>query len=128
MPHYNSITILSSFLVASCSAVRLYSAHSDGNVSSLSLTETAGSYTLEVTSRTDECETNPSILTLDSDSRVIYCYNRGGTTDTVGSLSSFSISDTDGSLTRTSRVDAPYSGVWGEILTTENNRTYISAS
>lgn len=121
--------LVSSALVASSAAVRLYSAHSDGNVTSLSFDETDGAYTLQVTSRTTECKNNPAVLTLDKDSRVVYCYDRGGSTDTIGSLTSFAISDTNGGLTRISRVEAPYGGVWGEILRAENdNRTYISAS
>lgn len=130
MSHPASIKVLFSFAFAACtSAVRLYSAHSDGNVSSLLFEEADGAYTLQVTSRTAECKNNPAVLTLDQASRVVYCYDRGGTTDTNGSLTSFAISDIDGSLSRISRVVGPYGGVWAEILTAENsNRTYISAS
>ncbi|KAJ4420883.1 hypothetical protein N0V82_004062 [Gnomoniopsis sp. IMI 355080] len=122
-------TLIFSAFVASSSAVRLYSAHSDGNVSSLSFDGADGAYTLEVTARTAECKNNPAVLTLDKDRRVVYCYDRGGSADTIGSLTAFAISDTDGSLTPISRVEAPYGGVWAEILTAENgNRTYISSS
>lgn len=130
MPYPASIKVLLSFALASCSsAVRLYSAHSDGNVSSLLFEGADGANTLEVTARTAECKNNPAVLTLDKASRVLYCYDRGGTADTNGSLTSFGISDTDGSLSKISRVVAPYGGVWAEILTADNrNRTYISAS
>lgn len=115
-------------LAASASAVKLYSAHSDGNVTSLALTGSDSNYTLAVTSRTAECEANPAVLTLDRENRVLYCYDRGGSQDTIGSLNSFAISD-DGGLTRISRIEAPYSGVWGEIVTADDgNRSYISAS
>ncbi|CAN8105328.1 unnamed protein product [Discula destructiva] len=131
MPRLTKI-LVSSALVATSFAVRLYSAHTDGNVSSLVLAEDcerSGAYTLEVTSRTAECANNPSTLTLDKEARVLYCYDRGASKDTVGSLTSFSISDDDGSLSRISRVEAPFSGVWGEILTLDNgNRSYITAS
>lgn len=122
------------------SAVRLYSAHSDGNVTALSLTGTAGgssssngsSYTLAVSSVTADCEANPAVLTLDKANRVLYCYDRGGSKDTIGSLNSFSIDDAqEGALTRISRIEAPYSGVWGEILTVDEasgERVYVSAS
>lgn len=124
-----SALLLPSALVASASAVRLYSAHSDGNVTSLSLTGSSDTYSLEVTSRTAECKNNPAVLTLDKDTGVLYCYDRGSLQDTVGSLNSFSISEEDGSLTPIARIEAPYSGVWGEILTTESgNRSYITAS
>lgn len=130
MSRLASIKVLLALTFAACSnAVRLYSAHSDGNVSSLFFEEADGEYTLEVTSRTAECKNNPAVLTLDKASRVLYCYDRGGTTDTNGSLTSFGISDSDGSLSKISRVVAPYGGVWAEILTAGNrNRTYISAS
>lgn len=130
MSHRMSIkTLVYSTFVGCSSAIRLYSAHSDGNVSSLSFDGSDGAYTLEVTSRTAECKNNPAVLTLDKDRRVVYCYDRGASTDTIGSLTAFAISDTDGSLTPISRVQAPYGGVWAEILTAENgNRTYISSS
>lgn len=113
------------------SAARLYSAHSDGNVTSLALTDSGnGNYSLEVTSVTADCEANPAVLTLDKEHGALYCYDRGGSQDTVGSLNSFSISESDGALTRTSRVEAPYSGVWGEIVTLGDSgeRVYVSAS
>lgn len=120
------------------SAVRLYSAHSDGNVTTLSLTTSqggsgSGNYSLAVTATSAECEANPAVLTLDKANGVLYCYDRGGSKDTIGSLNSFSIAsgeEGDGALTRISRVEAPYSGVWGEILTVEDSgeRFYISCS
>lgn len=112
----------------SVGAVKLYSAHSDGNVTSLALVGSNNNYSLTVTSRTADCEVNPAVLTLDKDNGVLYCYDRGGSKDTIGSLNSFATSE-NGSLTRISRIEAPYSGVWGEILTIENgNRAYIAAS
>lgn len=130
MSHQYSVkTLVTAAFVACTSAVRLYSAHSDGNVSSLSFDGVASAYTLEVTARTPECKNNPAVLTLDKDNRVLYCYDRGGSNDTNGSLTSFAISDTDGGLTPITRIAAPYGGVWAEILTAENgNRTYISSS
>lgn len=115
-------------LATSASAVKLYTAHSDGNVTSLALTGSGSNYSLSVTSTTADCEANPAVLNLDSDNRVLYCYDRGGSKDTIGSLNSFSVGD-DGALTRISRVEAPYSGVWGEFLTGDSgNRSYITAS
>lgn len=128
-----SISALSLAATTHVSAVRLYSAHSDGNVTALSLTggDSSSNYTLAVTSTTADCEANPAVLTLDKENGVLYCYDRGGSKDTIGSLNSFSIDESqNGALTRISRVEAPYSGVWGEILTLEESgeRVYISAS
>lgn len=121
-------TLLPSALAATASAVNLYAAHSDGNVTSLALTVSGDNSTLSVTHRTADCEANPAVLTLDKANGVLYCYDRGGSKDTVGSLNSFSVGE-DGNLTRISRIEAPYSGVWGDILTAENgNRSYIAAS
>lgn len=115
-------------MATSVSAVKLHSAHSDGNVTSLALHGSGGNYSLAVTSKTAECKANPAVLTLDQEKRVLYCYDRGGSADTIGSFNSFAIAD-DGTLTRTSRIEAPYGGVWGEMLTVDNgNRSYISAS
>lgn len=118
-------TILSSTLVASASAVNLYAAQSDGNVTSLSLTGSGSSYELGVTSVSHECEVNPSVLTLDKENSILYCYDRGGS---VGTLNSFSTS-ADGTLSRIARVEGPASGVWAEILTAKSGkRAYITAS
>lgn len=126
-----SLWLASSAATTHASAVRLYSAHSDGNVTTLSLTGGSGNYTLAVASVTADCEANPAALTLDKENGVLYCYDRGGSTDTAGSLNSFAIDRSQhGALTRISRVEAPYSGVWGEILTVEETgkRVYVSAS
>lgn len=118
-------TVLSSTLVASASAVNLYAAQSDGNLTSLSLTGSGSNYELAVTSVTQECEVNPSVLTLDKENSVLYCYDRGGS---VGTLNSFSTA-ADGTLSRIARVEGPASGVWAEILTTKSGkRAYITAS
>ncbi|KAK2615009.1 hypothetical protein N8I77_001788 [Diaporthe amygdali] len=117
--------LLSSTFVASASAVTLYSAQSDGNLTSLSLTGSGSSYDLAVASVSQDCEVNPSVLTLDKENSILYCYDRGGS---VGTLNSFSTS-ADGTLSRIARVEGPASGVWAEILTAESGkRAYITAS
>ncbi|OLN95651.1 putative 6-phosphogluconolactonase-like protein 2 [Colletotrichum chlorophyti] len=118
----------SAFLAASCSAVTLYAADSGGNVTTLSLVGSGTNYSLSVSSKTAECDVNPSWLTLDSASRVLYCLDRGSNSVPDGSLNSFSIGD-GGALTRIARVRAPFSGVAGEIVTTSSGaRGYVSAS
>jgi 6-phosphogluconolactonase (cycloisomerase 2 family) len=117
--------VLSSTLVASASAANLYAAQSDGNLTSLSLTGSDNNYKLSVTSVTQDCEVNPSVLNLDKENSVLYCYDRGGS---VGTLNSFSTA-ADGTLSRIARVQGPASGVWADILTAESgNRAYITAS
>lgn len=131
MKHSLSLWSALSAATTHASAVRLYSAHSDGNVTTLSLTGGSGNYKLAVASITADCAANPAALMLDKENGVLYCYDRGGSTDTAGSLNSFVIDRSqNGALTRISRVEAPYSGVWGEILTVEETgkRVYISAS
>lgn len=118
-------TVLSSTLVVSASAINLYAAQSNGNVTSLSLTNPGSKYELAVTSVTQECEVNPSVLTLDKENSVLYCYDRGGS---VGTLNSFSTA-ADGTLSRIARAEGPASAVWAEILTAEGGkRAYITAS
>ncbi|KAH7353201.1 Lactonase, 7-bladed beta-propeller-domain-containing protein [Plectosphaerella cucumerina] len=114
--------------LAPAAAVTLFAADSGGNVTTLSLTQGCGNNSFTVTSRTADCEANPSWLTLDGPSRVLYCYDRGATRSTSGSLNSFSIGE-EGLLTRIARVSAPLSGVAGEIVTTPSgSRGYVSAS
>ncbi|POS73644.1 YkgB [Diaporthe helianthi] len=118
-------TICSSAMVASASAVNLYAAQSNGNLTSLTLTGSGAKYELAVTSVTQECKANPSVLTLDKENSVLYCHDRGGS---VGTLNSFSTA-ADGTLSRIARLEGPASGVWAEILTAESGkRAYISAS
>ncbi|GKT46761.1 putative 6-phosphogluconolactonase [Colletotrichum spaethianum] len=118
----------SAFWAASCSAVTLYAADSGGNVTTLSLTGSGTNYSLSVASKTAECDVNPSWLTLDTASRVLYCLDRGSNSVPNGSLNSFSIGD-GGVLTRIARVSAPFGGVAGEIVTTDSGaRGYVSAS
>ncbi|KAM0326322.1 hypothetical protein ACHAQA_006922 [Verticillium albo-atrum] len=88
-----------SALWASASAVTLFAADSGGNVTTLSLTGCSNNYTLSVSSKTADCEANPSWLTLDGPNRVLYCYDRGVASSVSGSLNSFSIGD-DGLLNR----------------------------
>lgn len=114
---------------ASCvNAITLFAADSGGNVTTLFFEGSDRNYTLGVVSKTTGCEVNPSWLTLDSTNRVLYCYDRGSSSSTSGSLNSFSIEE-DGVLSRISRVSAPLSGVAGEIVTSRNGiRGYVSAS
>lgn len=125
------LTGLISFM-APVAAVTLFAADSGGNVTTLSFKEGCGSSSLTVTSRTSDCEANPSWLTLDREGRILYCYDRGtasgNSATTSGSLNSFSIGE-DGQLTRISRVRGPFSGVAGELIESPTGaRGYVSAS
>ncbi|KAK7428118.1 hypothetical protein QQZ08_005357 [Neonectria magnoliae] len=100
-----------------CNAVTLFAADSGGNVTTLSFTGAGSNYTLSVTAKTSGCEDNPSWLSVDKASRVLYCLDRGASSSTSGSLNSFSIEES-GALTRLGRVLAPLSGVAGGIVTT----------
>ncbi|KAK7418036.1 hypothetical protein QQX98_004175 [Neonectria punicea] len=111
-----------------CNAVTLFAADSGGNVTTLSFTGTGSNYTLSVTAKTSECEVNPSWISVDKASRVLYCLDRGASSSTSGSLNSFSIEES-GALTRLDRVLAPLSGVAGGIITTSKGaRACISSN
>lgn len=121
---------LSAVLSAACLAVpssaqQLFAAHSDGNVSTISLTQDG----LTVTSVSAECGPNPASLNLDFSKRILYCLDRGRGSATQGSLNSFSI-DEAGKLARIARVSAPLSGVTAEIFTVPETgvRGYVSGS
>ena len=111
------LTLLYATLVLTPSAVAqvLYAATSDGNLTTLALTSTNGTYSLSITHKTAECATNPSWLTLDSEKRILYCLDRGNSRVTNGSLNSFSVGE-GGNLTRVARTVAPLSGVHMELF------------
>lgn len=122
------LLLTSALWATSSGAVTLFVADSGGNLTTLALTGSEKAYDLAVTSRTTDCEANPSWLTLDHPNRVLYCLDRGGKTSVSGSLNSFSIGN-GGALTRVGRVTAPLSGVAGEIVATGSGaRGYVSAS
>jgi 6-phosphogluconolactonase (cycloisomerase 2 family) len=101
-----------SALSAAVSATDLFVSSYAGNVTTLSLGFTNGSYSLEATSASSECGPNPAWLTLDAARGTLYCLNEGLTTPN-GSLSSFTING-DGSLKHvqnTTTLNGPVSGV-----------------
>ena len=83
-----------------------------GTVTTLSLTESNGKYSLTTTSVTNDCAPNPSWLTLDPQG-YLYCLNEG--LETInGSLSTFKINN-DGTLTHIQNIttiSGPVSGVF----------------
>lgn len=94
------------------SATNLFVASYSGNITTLSLTESNGSYTLEPTHYNDGCSPNPSWLTLDANHGTLYCLDEGLEV-TNGTLSSFTI-NVDGSLNLVNKVNTisgPVSGV-----------------
>jgi 6-phosphogluconolactonase (cycloisomerase 2 family) len=126
MASIRSLLLHACVSITSIGAVNLYVAASDGNITTLSLSESKHVYNLSVTSVTPECQANPSWLTLDHENRILYCLDRGSTTSTNGSLNSFSIGK-HGNLTRRDRVDAPLSGVYAGIFG-EETRGFATVS
>jgi hypothetical protein len=124
-----SVLLGSAVLAAPSQAVNLFVADYGGNLSTLSLTETAKGYDLSVTSKTTDCSPGPNWLTLDKPNNVLYCLDRGLNFQPPGSLNSFTIGD-KGVLKRVSRVKSIVGGaVAGEIITGANGkRGYFSAS
>jgi 6-phosphogluconolactonase (cycloisomerase 2 family) len=101
-----------SALSAAVSATDLFVSSYAGNVTTLALGYTNGSYSLKTTSASSECGPNPAWLNLDAPRGTLYCLNEGLTTPN-GSLSSFTING-DGSLKHvqnTTTLNGPVSGV-----------------
>ncbi|KAM5378124.1 hypothetical protein ACJZ2D_004582 [Fusarium nematophilum] len=122
--HTTLLLLASALWATCCNAATLFVADSRGNLTTLDLTGSK----LSVTSKTPDCEVNPSWLTLDSPSRVMYCLDHGGSESTEGSLNSFLVGN-GGKLTHLDRVEAPLSGVSAEIVTVKSvARLYVSAS
>ncbi|KAI5247807.1 3-carboxy-cis,cis-mucoante lactonizing enzyme [Aureobasidium subglaciale] len=93
-------------------ATNLFVSDYSGDITTLSLTEHGGHYSLTKTSANAGCAPNPSWLTLDPSHATLYCLDEGLEV-TNGSLTSFTIAD-DGSLTRVHReetISGPVSGV-----------------
>ncbi|PSN75514.1 putative isomerase YbhE [Corynespora cassiicola Philippines] len=120
----------SALLVSSSSAIKLYAAQSDGNLTTLNFSPGSPRKApgLTAVANTIECAGNPSHLNLDFPNRILYCLDRGRSGATEGSLNSFSIGR-NGSLSRIARTTAPPSGVFAEIFDTAADvRGYVSSS
>jgi 6-phosphogluconolactonase (cycloisomerase 2 family) len=101
-----------SALSAASSATNLFVSSYAGDVTTLSLAEVNGSYSLNATSANPNCGPNPAWLTLDAARGTLYCLNEGLTTPN-GSLSTFTI-NRDGSLKHvqnSTTINGPVSGV-----------------
>ena len=84
------------------SASNLFVADYSGNITTLSLTETNGTYGLNRTAANTGCGPNPAWLTIDSNRGLLFCANEGLSTPN-GSLASFTM-NSDGSLTRIANI------------------------
>lgn len=110
--HFSSSLFLQASAVA---AVKLYIAETNGNVTTLALTQTSDIYNLDVAYKTLACAPNPAALIHDAENKLLYCYDRGSSSSTNGSMNSFSVS-ADGNLSQIARVNAPLSGVSATIF------------
>lgn len=93
-------------------ATNIFIADYSGAVTSVSLTEQNGNYSLEEMSISRDCAPNPSWLTIDPDRGLLFCLNEGLETAN-GSLSSFTING-DGSLNHVQNattISGPVSGI-----------------
>jgi 6-phosphogluconolactonase (cycloisomerase 2 family) len=99
-------------LSATTSATNLFVSSYSGNITSLSLTESNGTVSLESTFFSSDCGPNPSWLTIDASRGLLFCLNEGLTAPN-GSLSSFTV-NRDGSLNHVKNettISGPVSGV-----------------
>lgn len=98
------------------SATNLFVASYAGTVTTLSLTEINGTFSLNETSVSSDCAPNPSWLTIDANRGLLFCLNEGLET-TNGSMASFLI-NRNGTLTfvkNETTISGPVSGIiYGE--------------
>lgn len=125
--HLTTLLTLLCLQLITTSATKLYVATSDGNLTTLSFTESSNATSLTTTSVTPDCGPNPSWLMLEPTEHILYCLDRGSSSSLNGSMNSFSI-DPSGNLTRINRVDAPISGVSAHIFGEEGTRGIATAS
>lgn len=124
----NLARLLLSILPVLTDAATLFAAQSSGHLTTLSLTRHGKTHSLTTTSTTQDAGSNPSWLNIDSAQRLVYCLDRGQSTATSGSLTSFRIGK-DGSLDRIASVAAPFSGVAAAHFDLRNGkRAYVTAS
>lgn len=123
-----SITFYISFFHFLTHTATLFAAQSNGDLSTLELTQSNGSHNLSVVSNTREAGDNPSWLNIDSKQRLLYCLDRGHSNSTKGSLNSFRIGER-GLLERIDSVEAPFSGVAAKYIDLQDGkRGYVCAS
>ncbi|SMR62121.1 unnamed protein product [Zymoseptoria tritici ST99CH_1E4] len=107
------LTALLGLCASTASAINLYVSDYAGNVTTLEfLQESSGNYSLKPTYVNPGCAPNPSWLTLDSHSRLLFCANEG-LSSANGSLTTFTI-NSNGSLTslsNTTTLSGPVSSV-----------------
>ncbi|KAK4960826.1 hypothetical protein LTR66_012854 [Elasticomyces elasticus] len=107
-----ALTVLLAAITATASATNLFVSSYAGNITTLSLTEHKGLFSLEKVFFNGGCAPSPSWLTLDRGRGTLYCLDEGLPVPN-GSLSSYLIRP-DGSLTQVERADTlngPVSGV-----------------
>ncbi|CAK3784484.1 hypothetical protein DOTSEDRAFT_57285 [Lecanosticta acicola] len=104
-------------------ATRLLVADYGGNVTTLTLSETNGTYSLQKTAASQACAPNPSWLTIDAGRGEVYCLNEGLYT-VNGSLSSLLINE-DGSLKAVQNTTTPSGPVSGIIYGTPSSQQGI---
>lgn len=112
---------------ASCSAINLFVAQTDGNLTTLALEKGSSNYSLTVASRSQDCKPNAAGIELDYDNKILYCTDRGSSSALRGNIVSFSVGDA-GALTAIDKVDVPPAGVAGAIIGSAGNRGIVSAS
>lgn len=88
-------------------ATNLYTTHYGGNVSTLSLTECNGSYTLTKTHTLKSCGMMPSWLTYDTKTEILYCSDENSPN---GTLTTYAVAE-DGAFTELAEVTTIAGGV-----------------
>lgn len=113
-------------LCSLASAANLYATHYSGSVYTLSLEDGDDGYSLSVASELKTCGPMPSWITLDPESKLLYCSDETGDASSNGSLTSLSIGE-DGSLTEAAKTDAaPGGGVNSIIYTGDDGSKYLA--
>ncbi|KAK1143500.1 hypothetical protein N8T08_006306 [Aspergillus melleus] len=108
------------------SAANLYATHYSGSVYTLSLEGGDDGYSLSVASELKTCGDMPSWITLDPESKLLYCSDETGDASSNGSLTALSIGE-DGSLTEGAKTGAaPGGGVNSVIYTGDDGSKYLA--
>ncbi|KAK4693993.1 hypothetical protein P7C71_g3503, partial [Lecanoromycetidae sp. Uapishka_2] len=115
-------------LAVTVSTTKLFVSSYAGNITTLDLTHSNGTYNLAQISSSNGCAPNASWLHIDPKHQNLYCLDENTASLTNGSLNSFKIDPKSGSLTRVQRLITPAAPVNSIIYTSPNGTQLLAVA
>jgi len=127
-PEEASLTSRLHRLAVAVSATKLYVSSYAGNITTLDLTNTNGTYNLAQIDTNNGCAPNASWLHIDAKYQNLYCLDENSASLTNGSLNSFKIDEKSGALTQVKRLATPAAPVNSIIYTSPNGSQLLAVA